>query len=45
MIRAASLGAIAITFAEYFFRVLGLDPLAPAQCDEGATGPRRPRSD
>ena len=29
MIRAASLGAIAITFAEYFFRVSGFDPLAP----------------
>ncbi|MDA1080637.1 MAG: amino acid permease [Gemmatimonadetes bacterium] len=26
MIRAASLGAISITFAEYFFRVLGRDP-------------------
>jgi amino acid transporter len=26
MIRAASLGAIAITFAEYFFRVMGRDP-------------------
>src|ERR1035437_7035916 len=30
MIRAASLGGIAITFAEYFFRVLGFDPLAPS---------------
>ena len=30
MIRAASLGAISITFAEYFFRVSGFDPLAPA---------------
>lgn len=29
MIRAASLGAIAITFAEYFFRVLGFNPQAP----------------
>lgn len=29
MIRAASLGAISITFAEYFFRVLGRDPQAP----------------
>ncbi len=29
MIRAASLGGIAITFSEYFFRVLGLNPLAP----------------
>ena len=29
MIRAASLGGIAITFAEYFFRVMGFDPLAP----------------
>src|SRR5262249_27910550 len=29
MIRAASLGAIAITFAEYFFRVSGFDPVAP----------------
>src|SRR3990170_4003929 len=29
MIRAASLGAISITFAEYFYRVLGVDPLAP----------------
>ena len=29
MIRAASLGAISITFAEYFFRVTGQDPLAP----------------
>ena len=28
MIRAASLGAISITFAEYFFRVLGRDPAA-----------------
>ena len=26
MIRAASLGAIAITFSEYFFRVMGFDP-------------------
>jgi amino acid transporter len=26
MIRAASLGGIAITFAEYFFRVMGFDP-------------------
>ncbi len=31
MIRAASLGAIAITFSEYFFRVAGLDPLAPGK--------------
>ena len=30
MIRAASLGAIAITFAEYFFRVTGRDPGAAA---------------
>lgn len=29
MIRAASLGAISITFAEYFFRVMGLNPSAP----------------
>jgi len=29
MIRAASLGAIAITFSEYFFRVIGQNPLAP----------------
>ena len=29
MIRAASLGGIAITFAEYFFRVLGINPVAP----------------
>lgn len=29
MIRAASLGAIAITFSEYFFRVLGRNPQAP----------------
>jgi amino acid transporter len=29
MIRAASLGAISITFAEYFFRVLGRNPQAP----------------
>src|ERR1017187_5087105 len=29
MIRAASLGAIAITFSEYFFRVAGFDPIAP----------------
>jgi APA family basic amino acid/polyamine antiporter len=29
MIRAASLGGISITFAEYFFRVLGFNPLAP----------------
>src|ERR1019366_2503120 len=27
MIRAASLGAIAVTFAGYFFSLLGLDPL------------------
>ncbi|HVT40905.1 MAG TPA: amino acid permease [Gemmatimonadaceae bacterium] len=30
MIRAASLGAIAITFAEYFYRVTGRDPEIPA---------------
>jgi amino acid transporter len=30
VIRAAALGAIAITFAEYTFRVLGIDPFAPA---------------
>src|SRR3972149_2692740 len=30
MIRAASLGAISITFAEYFYRVLGVDPLVAA---------------
>jgi amino acid transporter len=29
VIRAASLGALAITFAEYTFRVAGVDPLAP----------------
>ncbi len=29
VIRAAALGAIAITFAEYAFRVIGLDPAAP----------------
>jgi len=29
MIRAASLGGIAITFSEYFFRVLGFNPVAP----------------
>jgi len=29
IIRAAALGAIAITFAEYFWRVLGYDPLQP----------------
>ena len=29
MIRAASLGAISITFAEYFFRVLGFNPQSP----------------
>jgi APA family basic amino acid/polyamine antiporter len=29
MIRAASLGGISLTFAEYFFRVLGYNPLAP----------------
>ena len=29
MIRAASLGAIAITFSEYLHRVLGIDPVAP----------------
>jgi amino acid transporter len=29
MIRAASLGAIAITFSEYSHRVLGIDPIAP----------------
>src|SRR5512141_3250698 len=27
MIRAASLGAISIVFSEYFFRVVGIDPL------------------
>ena len=31
MIRAAALGAIAITFAEYFFRVAGWNPHAPDQ--------------
>lgn len=31
MIRAASLGAISITFAEYFFRVLGRNPQAPTE--------------
>ncbi|MBM4193330.1 MAG: amino acid permease [Gemmatimonadetes bacterium] len=31
MIRAASLGAISITFAEYFFRVMGRDPQAADQ--------------
>jgi APA family basic amino acid/polyamine antiporter len=31
MIRAASLGAISITFAEYFFRVMGRDPSAADQ--------------
>jgi APA family basic amino acid/polyamine antiporter len=31
MIRAASLGAIAITFSEYFFRVTGQDPQAPGK--------------
>ena len=31
MIRAASLGAISITFAEYFFRVLGRNPQAAEQ--------------
>jgi len=31
MIRAASLGAISITFAEYFFRVLGRDPQAAGE--------------
>ncbi len=30
VIRAASLGAIAITFSEYTHRVLGIDPLDPA---------------
>lgn len=29
MIRAASLGAIAITFSEYLHRVIGVDPVAP----------------
>src|SRR5919206_505020 len=29
IIRAAALGAIAITFAEYFLRVLGYDPTKP----------------
>lgn len=29
MIRAASLGAIAITFSEYLHRVIGIDPVAP----------------
>jgi amino acid transporter len=33
IIRAASLGAISITFAEYFIRVLGYDPrIAPYTC-------------
>ena len=31
MIRAASLGAISITFAEYFFRVMGRDPQAASE--------------
>ncbi len=31
VIRAAALGAIAITFAEYAFRVAGVDPAAPGQ--------------
>jgi amino acid transporter len=31
MIRAASLGAIAITFSEYFFRVVGLNPQEPGR--------------
>ena len=31
MIRAAALGAISITFAEYFFRVVGWNPHAPEQ--------------
>jgi APA family basic amino acid/polyamine antiporter len=31
MIRAASLGAISITFAEYFLRVVGVNPQDPAQ--------------
>ena len=31
VIRAAALGAIAITFAEYSFRVIGLDPTDPAE--------------
>jgi amino acid transporter len=31
MIRAASLGAISITFAEYFFRVTGQNPQAPGK--------------
>ena len=31
MIRAASLGAISITFAEYFFRVIGRDPQVAAE--------------
>lgn len=31
MIRAASLGAISITFAEYFFRVMGRDPGATSE--------------
>jgi APA family basic amino acid/polyamine antiporter len=30
MIRAASLGAIAIVFSEYFFRVIGINPQDPA---------------
>ncbi len=29
MIRAASLGGIAITFSEYFLRVMGFNPIAP----------------
>jgi APA family basic amino acid/polyamine antiporter len=31
MIRAASLGAISITFAEYFFRVMGMNPQTAEQ--------------
>jgi APA family basic amino acid/polyamine antiporter len=34
MIRAASLGAISITFAEYFLRVLGRNPQAPGHAGD-----------
>jgi len=38
MIRAASLGAIAITFSEYLHRVLGIDPVAPAHATQVRAG-------
>ena len=44
MIRAASLGGIAITFAEYFFRVIGRRSASRRRTCRGCTGPPRARS-